>query len=219
MFAKMPYDALRDLAPITEMVTTGSLLVVHRSVPAAIVRDLIGLAKTKPGQLVIGSSGSGTQPHLAAELFKMMAKVDMPQVLFKGAGHAVISLITGEVAVQFPNPPIVIEYVKIGKVRALAVTTSKRMPALPELPTIAEAARPGYEAAQWFGILARAGTPRPVIERLNQETNRILNLPEMKDRLFTIGMDVRGTTPEEFASRISSETKKWATVIKNAGIT
>jgi tripartite-type tricarboxylate transporter receptor subunit TctC len=112
----------------------------------------------------------------------------------------------------------VLEHVKIGKVRALAVTTSKRMPALPNLPTVAEAALPGYEAAHWFGILARAGTPRPIIERLNQETNRILNLPEMKDRLFTIGMDVRGTTPEEFAKRISSETKKWATVIKNARI-
>jgi tripartite-type tricarboxylate transporter receptor subunit TctC len=218
MFAKVPYDALRDLAPITEMVTTGSLLVVHRSVPAHTVRDLIALAKSKPGQLVIGSSGSGTQPHLAAELFKMLAKVDMPQVLFKGAGHAVISLITGEVAVQFPNPPTVIEHIKSGKVRALGVTTAKRMRSMPDVPTIAEAALPGYEAAQWFGILARAGTPRPVIERLNQETNRILNLPEMKDRLFNIGMDVRGTTPEEFAQRVASETKKWAIVIKNAGL-
>jgi tripartite-type tricarboxylate transporter receptor subunit TctC len=218
MFPKMPYDALRDLAPITEMVTTGSLLVVHRSIPAQSVRDLIAIAKSRPGQLVIGSSGSGTQPHLAGELFKIMAKVDMPQVLYKGAGHAVISLITGEVAVQFPNPPTVIEHVKSGRVRALAVTTAKRMRAMPELPTIAEAALPGYEAAQWFGILARAGTPRAVIERLNQETNRVLNAPDMKERLLALGMDVHATTPEEFATRISSETQKWANVIKTAGI-
>jgi tripartite-type tricarboxylate transporter receptor subunit TctC len=218
MFPKLPYDALRDLAPITEMVTTGSLLVVHRSVPAHSVRELIALARAKPGEVVIGSSGSGTQPHLAAELFKIMAKVEMPQVLFKGAGHAVISLLTGEVGVQFPNPPTVIEHVKSGKVRAIAVTTSKRMPAMPDLPTIAEAALPGYEAAQWFGILARAGTPRPILERLNLETNRILNMPEMKERLLTLGMDVRGTTPEEFSGRISSETQKWAKVIKTAGI-
>ncbi|MGZ5224722.1 MAG: tripartite tricarboxylate transporter substrate-binding protein [Burkholderiales bacterium] len=111
-----------------------------------------------------------------------------------------------------------IEYVKSGKVRALAVTTSKRMPAMPDLPTIAEAALPGYEAAQWFGILARAGTPRPILERLNLETNRILNTSEMKERLLTLGMDVRSTTPEEFSSRISAETQKWAKVIKTAGI-
>jgi tripartite-type tricarboxylate transporter receptor subunit TctC len=218
MFPKLPYDALRDLAPITEMVMTGSLLVVHSSIPAHSVRELIALARAKPGEVVIGSSGSGTQPHLAAELFKIMAKVEMPQVLFKGAGHVVISLLTGEVRVQFPNPPTVIEHVKSGKVRAIAVTTSKRMPAMPDLPTIAEAALPGYEAAQWFGILARAGTPRRILERLNLETNRILNMPEMKERLLTLGMDVRGTTPEEFSGRISSETQKWAKVIKTAGI-
>jgi tripartite-type tricarboxylate transporter receptor subunit TctC len=200
------------------MMTTGSVLVVHRSVPATTVRGLRTPAKAKPGQLIIGSSGSGTQPHLAGELFKIMANVDMAQVLYKGASHAAISLLSGEVAVQFPNPPTVIEHIKSGKLRALGVTTSKRMPAMPDVPTIGEAALPGYEAAQWFGILVRAGTPRPIIDRLNQETNRVLNMPDMRERLFAVGMDVRGTTPEEFANRITTETQKWAKVIKTSGI-
>ena len=217
MMAKLPYDALRDLAPISEIVTTGSVLVLHPSVPAKTVKELIALAKARPGQLVIGSSGLGTQPHLAAELFKYMTRVDMPQVLYKGAGQAVISLLSGEVAVQFPNVPTVLQYIKAARLRALGVTTLNRIPILPDVPPIA-ATLPGYEASQFFGVLTRAGTPRPIIERLNQEIVRALRAPEMKERLIAEGTEVIASTPEEFASLIKAETEKWARVIKAAGI-
>jgi len=217
MFARMPYDALRDLAPISEIVRTGSILVLHPSVPAKTVQELIALARAKPGMLVIGSSGSGTQPHLAAELFKVMAHVDMQQVLYKGAGQAVISLLAGEVGLQFPNAPTILQYVKAGRVRALGVTTAARMQSLPEIPAIAETL-PGYEASQFFGVLAPAGTPRGIVERLNQEINRALGAPEMKERLIAEGAEVVGSTPEQFFATIKSETEKWARVIRAAGI-
>ncbi|TSA41494.1 MAG: tripartite tricarboxylate transporter substrate binding protein [Betaproteobacteria bacterium] len=217
MFKKLPYDALRDLAPIAEIATTGSVLTLHPSVPAKTVTALIALAKAKPGHLVIGSAGLGTQPHLSAELFKIMAGVDMPQVLYKGSGPAVISLLAGEISLQFPNPPTVVAYIKVGRLRAPGVTTSTRIQALPEVPPIAETL-PGYEAAQFFGILARAGTPRPIIERLNQEINRALGTPELKERMSADGLTAGGGTPDEFAARIKAETEKWAQVIKTSGI-
>ncbi len=217
MFKKLPYDALRDLAPIAEIATTGSVLTLHPSVPARTVTALIALAKAKPGHLVVGSAGLGTQPHLSGELFKIMAGVDMPQVLYKGSGHAVISLLAGEISLQFPNPPTVVAYIKVGRLRALGVTTSTRIQALPEVPPIAETL-PGYEAVQFFGILARAGTPRPVIDRLNQEINRALATPELKERMSADGLTAGGGTPDEFAARIKSETVKWAQVIKTSGI-
>ena len=142
----------------------------------------------------------------------------MPQVLYKGASHAVVSLLSGEVTVQFPNPPTVLPHIKIGKLRALGVTTLNRIQVLPDVPPIAEAGLPGYEAAQWFGILARAGTPRVIIDRLNQQLNRALSTPEIKDRMLVEGIEAGTSTPEAFANRIKSETEKWAKVIKTAGI-
>ena len=218
MHSKMPYEALRDFAPICEMVGSGSVLVVHPSVPAKTVRELITFASANPGRLVVGSPGQGTQPHLAGALFNIMAKVDMPQVQYKGASAAALSLLTGEIAVQFSSFATLGEYIKVGKARPLGVSTHKRFTSLPDVPTIAEAALPGYESSQWFGVLARAGTPRAIVDRLNQETNRFLTLPDVKERLVALAYEIRGSTPEEFSNLLKLETEKWAKVIKTAGI-
>jgi tripartite-type tricarboxylate transporter receptor subunit TctC len=218
MFKKLPYDTMRDFAPISILMVAPFVLTVHPSVPAKTVKELIALAKAKPGRLVIGSAGLGTSPHLAGELFKMMAGVDMPQVLFKGSGPGLISLLSGEISVLFPSTIGVIAYTKAGKLRALGVTSPGRVQAMPEVPSIAEAALPGYEAVQWYGVLTRSGTPRPIIDRLNHEMNRVMRAPEMKERLNAEGAEAAGNTPEEFATLIQTETDKWAKVIKQAGI-
>jgi tripartite-type tricarboxylate transporter receptor subunit TctC len=218
MYAKMPYDALRDFAPICEMVGSGSVLVVHPSVPVKTVRELISFAKANPGRLIVGSPGQGTQPHLAGALFNIMAKVDMPQVQYKGASAAALSLLTGEISVEFASYTTLGEYIKIGKARPLGVSTHKRLAALPNVPTIAEAALPGYESSQFFGVLTRAGTPRAIVERLNEETNRFLNMPDVRERLLALSYEIRGGTPEAFANLLKAETEKWAKVIKTAGI-
>jgi tripartite-type tricarboxylate transporter receptor subunit TctC len=155
---------------------------------------------------------------LSAELFKVMGGVDMPQVLYKGSGQSMIGLLSGEIAIAFPTMPTVIQYVKDGRLRALGVTTLKRAEALPNVPSISEAGLPGYESTQWFGILAPAATPRPIIDRLNQEIVRVLQNREMKDRINMEGGEVVGSSPEDFAKHIKSETEKWAKVIKAAGI-
>ena len=218
MISKMPYDALRDFAPISRVAVNPNVLTVHPSVPAKTVKELIALAKAKPGSLIIGSPGIGTVPHVAAELFKFMAGVDMIQVIYKGAGQGIVSLLSGEIALMFPAPPTAMPYIKSGRLRPLGVTTTTRIQALPDVPSIAEAGLPGYESTQWFGLLAAAGTPRPVIDRLYQEISRALRAPGMKERLTAQGMEVAGSTPEEFTSLIKSETEKWAKVIKAAGI-
>jgi tripartite-type tricarboxylate transporter receptor subunit TctC len=194
------------------------VLVVHPSVPVKTIRELIAFAKANPGRLIMGSPGQGTQPHLAGALFNIMAKTDMPQVQYKGASAAALSLLTGEISVQFSSYATLGEYIKIGKARPLGVSTHKRFTALPNVPTIAEAALPGYESSQFFGVLARAGTPPAIIDRLNQETNRFLKMPDMQERLIGLSYEIRGGTPEEFAKLLRSETEKWAKVIKAAGI-
>jgi tripartite-type tricarboxylate transporter receptor subunit TctC len=218
MFRKMPYEALRDLAPITQIVDGPNVLVVHPSVPARSVKHLIALAKAKPDGLVIGSPGQGTSPHLSAELFNVMAGVKMVQVQYKGAGVALVGLISGEVGVMFPTTPTAMSSIKAGRIIPLGVTTAKRVQALPQVPSIAEAGLPGYESTQWFGILAPAGTPRPIIDRLNQEIVRIMQAPAMRERLTGEGMEVVAGTPEAFASHIKAETEKWAKVIKAMGL-
>lgn len=216
IFAKMPYNALRDLAPITQIVDGPNVLTVHPSVPARSVKQLIALAKSKPDSLVIGSPGQGTSPHLSAELFNAMAGVKMVQVQYKGAGQGMIGLLSGEVALMFPTTPTAMPSIKAGRLRPLGVTTAKRTQALPDVPSIAEAGVPGYESTQWFGILAPVGTPRPIIDRLNQEIVRIMQ--SLKERLTGDGMDVVTGTPEAFAAHIKAETEKWAKVIKAMGL-
>ncbi len=216
MFRKMPYEAMRDLAPITQIVDGPNVLVVHPSVPARSVKQLIALAKAKPDGLVIGSPGQGTSPHLSAELFNGMAGVKMTQVQYKGAGVALIGLVSGEVGVMFPTTPTAMSSIKAKRIVPLGVTTTKRIQALPDVPSIAEAGLPGYESTQWFGILAPAGTPRPIIDRLNQEIVRIMQ--SLKERLSGEGMEVVAGTPEQFAAHIKAETEKWARVIKSMGL-
>lgn len=218
MYSKLPFNAMRDLAPITQLVSAANVLAVHPSVPAKTVKELIALARAKPGNLVAGSAGVGTSPHLSAELFKAMAKLDMVIVPYKGSGQGMVSLLAGEIALMFPTLPSAIQYIKAGKLRALGVTTTNRAAVLPDVPAIADAGLPGYEATQWFGILAPAGTPRTIIERLHQEITRALRAPDVKDRMTAEGTEVVGSTPEEFASHIKLETEKWARVIKAAGI-
>ena len=218
IFPKIPYNALRDLAPITQIVDGPNVMTVHPSVPAKSVKQLIALAKSRPEGLIIGSPGQGTSPHLSAELFNSMAGVKIAQVQYKGAGMAVVGLLAGEVSVMFPTTPTVIGYLKTGRLRALGVTTAKRTQALPDVPSISEAGLPGYESTQWFGILAPAATPRPIIDRLNQEIVRIMQSPAMKQRLTNDGMEVVAGTPEQFGAHIKAETEKWAKVVKAIGL-
>jgi len=218
MYAKLPYDALRDFAPISQSVSACNILILHPSVPAKTVVELIALARVKPGSLTFGSAGMGTNPHLSGELFKSLARIDMVHVPFKGSGQSIISQLAGEIAANFPSVPTAMPYVKVGRLRGIGVTTLKRVEVLPDVPSIAEAGLPGYEATQWFGLLAPAGTPRPIIDRLYQESSRALRSADMKERMTAEGLEVVGGTPEEFASYIRSETEKWTQVIKAAGI-
>jgi tripartite-type tricarboxylate transporter receptor subunit TctC len=218
MISKLPYDAVRDFAPVSLVVDAAQIMAVNPSVPAKNVKELIALAKAKPGTLMFGSPGVGTSPHLTAELFKLTAGVDMPQVPFKGSGMAFVSLISGEVSVAFSTVLSALPHVKSGKIRALGVTTLKRVAVVPDVPTIAESGLPGFESSQWFGILAPARTPRPIVDRLYQALLRVSSSPEVKERLTSEGVDVVNRKPDEFAVVIKRELAQWAKVIKAAGI-
>jgi tripartite-type tricarboxylate transporter receptor subunit TctC len=218
MYTTMRYDAFRYLAPISQAVTVPNVLVVHPSIPARSVKELIGLARSRPGQLAAGSAGTGTNPHLSLELFRSLANIDVVHVPYKGSGQSIVGLISGEIALNFISVPTAVPHLRTGKARALGVTTSKRSEALPDLPTIAEAGLRGYEATQWFGVLAPAGTPRPIIERLHRNVAAALRAPDMKQQLAAEGAEVVAGTPEEFSAYLRSETEKWARVIKAAGI-
>jgi tripartite-type tricarboxylate transporter receptor subunit TctC len=218
MYANVRYDALKDFAPISQAVTLPNVLVVHPSVPARSVKELIAVGKTRRAQIVSGSAGTGTSPHLSLELFRTMAGIDVVHVPYKGSGQAIIGLISGEIAVLFPALPTAMPHLKTGKARALGVTTAARSQAMPDLPSISEAGLRGYEATQWFGVLAPAGTPRGIIDRLHQEVVTALRSAEVKQSLASEGAEVVASTPEQFAAYIRSETEKWAKVIKTAGI-
>ena len=218
MIQKLPYDTARDFTPIALLVDASQILSVHPSVAARTTKDLIALAKAKPGTLTFASPGIGTSPHLTAELFKLKAGVDIPQVLFKGFGLAVISLISGEVQVSFSTVLSVQPHVKSGKLRALGVSTAKRVQILPEVPTISESGLPGFATSQWFGILGPARLPRPIVDRLYDSLARATSTPEMKERFAAQGVEVVNGKPDEFAAVIKRELKQWAEVIKAAGI-
>jgi tripartite-type tricarboxylate transporter receptor subunit TctC len=218
MYAKLPYDTLRDLAPITQLADAPSVLTVHPSVPATSVKQLIALAKARPGLLTGGTAGIGSGPHLSLELFKSMAKVDVVFAHYKGLGQGMVSLLSGEIALMTPTALTVIQHLRNGKLRALGVTTLKRAAVLPEVPTIAESGLPGYDAPQWYGLLTTAGTPAPVIDRLHRETARVLAQADMKQRLEADGTRVVAGTPGEFARYLKNEIDKWAGVIRSAGI-
>jgi tripartite-type tricarboxylate transporter receptor subunit TctC len=211
------YDTLRDLAPITQSVTVTSILVVHPSVPAKSVRELLALAKKQAGKLNYASSGNGTVTHLAGELLKLMGKVDIAHVPYKGGAPALVALVSGEVDMSYENSLIITPHIKSGKVKGLAVTGAKRSALLPELPTIAETL-PGYSASGWYGLLAPAATPKPVIARLNAEAVKALRAPDVVEKLSGQGAEPVGSTPEEFAAFIRSEIDKWAKLVKAANM-
>ena len=210
------YDTLRDFAPITQAVTVTNLLVVHPTVPAKSVKDLLAIARAKPGRLNYASSGNGTVTHLAGELFKLMGKVDIVHVPFKGGAPALTALISGEVDMSYENSLVVTPHVRAGKVKALAVTGTKRSQLMPELPTISESGLPGYNASGWYGLFAPAATPKQIIARLNTEAVKALRTPEVVRTLSSQGAEPVGNTPEEFGAFVKSEIDKWANLVKLA---
>jgi tripartite-type tricarboxylate transporter receptor subunit TctC len=218
MYKKVPYDALKDFAPISQVVALPNVLVTHPSLPVKSVRELIAFAKARPGQINFASAGVGTNPHLSMELFLSMAGLKMIHVPYKGSGQGVIDLLAGHVTVMTPSILTALGFVKNKRLRALGVTSAKRAGGAPEIATLAEAGVPGYEAVQWFGVLAPAGTPRPIITRLHNEVVRTLQSAEIKQRLVSDGADPVGNAPDEFAAFLRSETAKWAKVVKDIGI-
>jgi len=217
LYKKLPYDAVRDFAPVTLLVSGPGLLVVHPSVPARTVKELIALARSKPGQLFYASAGSGTPPHLAAELFKTMARVDIVHVPYKGNTPAFVDLLSGQVSLSFPTIPSALPHVKSGKLRVLAVTSAQRSKTVPDIPTIAESGLPGYEASSWYGVLAPAGTAGAVVGKLQKEIAKVLRDPHVRDKLLGQGLDPVGNSPAEFAAMIKSEIGKWAKVVQASG--
>lgn len=217
LYSKLPYDHIKDFAPVILVARVPNVLEVNPGVPVYTVSDLIKLAKEKPGQINFASSGSGTSIHLSGELFKTMTGVDMVHVPYKGSAPALADMIGGQVQVMFDNLPSSLQQIKAGKLRAIAVTSSERAVALPNIPTIAESGVPGFEATSWFGVLAPAGTPPAIINRLNAEIDKWLQSPEGKEKLLAQGASAAGGTPEQFAAYIRSETDKWAKVIKTSG--
>ena len=217
IYPKIPFDATRDLAPISQLSTSALIAVVHPSVPAKSIRDLIALAKARKGELVYASSGTGSAPHLAVELFTAMTGTQMVHVPHKGAAPATIDLLAGNVAVMFNNLISAVPNVQAGRLRALAVTGSARTPALPQLPTIAEAGVPGYEASTWYAMFAPAGTPPHIVERLHRDVAATVKSAEIRKQLAAVGIDPVGGTPADLAKYLQSEMVKWAKVAKASG--
>ncbi len=216
--AKLPYDPVKDFAPITLIASAPLIVVVHPSLPVKSIAELIQYAKTRPGQLNFASSGTGSIAHLAPEMFKAMAKIEMTHVPYKGTGPALVDLLGGQVQLMMNSAVSMLAQVKSGKLRALAATGAKRLAALPELPTVAESGLSGYDVASWYGLLAPAQTPRAIIDKLNHEVVAIMRTTELRDRLAAEGAEAVGNTPEEFATYIKRELTRWAAVIKSAGI-
>ena len=218
LYGKVPYDPVKDYAPITLLGSGGYILVVHPSLPAKSVKELIALARARPGQIAYSSSGNGSGGHLAAELLNSMAGIKMLHVPYKGGGPALMDLIAGQVQVLFSTQLASWPHIQSGRIRALAVSTAKRPASLPDLPTIAEAALPGYDSGVWYGVLAPAGTPRDIIARLNSEVVRVLKQPDYRNLLVNNTIDPIGSTPEQLGQYIRSELVKWAKVVKEAGV-
>ncbi len=216
--ARLPYDPLRDFAPITLVSSMPYVLLVHPSLPVKSVQELIALARAKPGQLNFGSPGNGTTTHLATELFKMLAKVDVLHVPYKGVAPALADLLAGQVQFMSGDLSTVLPQVKAGRLRALAVTGERRSPNVPELPTIAESGVPGYAASGWFGVLAPAATPRSIITRLNAVIVKGLMNADTRERLVALGGEVVANTPTEFASYLRDDLAKWSKLIKTIGL-
>ena len=217
LYASIPYDPVRDFAPVTQLATTPNILVVHPSIPASNVRELIAYAKSNPGRLNFGSGSTGSAGHLAGELFKSMAGVEMTHVPYKGAAPAMQDLVGGQIQLMFDNLASALGQVRAGKVKGLAVTTAKRTSLAPDLPAIAESGLPGFDISTWFGIFVPAGTPRDVVDRLHAEFTRALAAPDVREKILNLGAEPVGNRPEEFAAYIRQEAEKYARVIKASG--
>jgi len=218
IYAKLPYDAVKDFAPISNVADTAFVLVVHPSLAAKTVTELIALAKTKPGQLAYASWGRGSANHLGTELFMMMTQVNFLHVPYKGSGAAMPDVLAGNVQMTFDTIASAVPQIRAGRLRPLGVTSRKRSGAIPDVATIAEAGVSGFEAGSWFGFLAPARTPREIVMKLHGEIVRALSLPEIQERLATLGLDPVGNTPEEFSEQIRSDLAKWKRVVQSAGI-
>ena len=215
---KLGYDPVKDFTPVSQVTAYPNMLVVHNAVPAKSVKELVALAKAQPGAVMFASGGSGSSPHMTAELFKSVAGLDIRHIPYKGVVVAIPDLLGGRVTMMFSPIAIVLPLVREAKLRALAVTSLRRSPAAPELPTIAESGYPGFDFTAWYGLLAPAKTPPTIVRRLHLETVKVLALPDLRASLADLGLEPIGNSPEEFAAVIKSEIPKWAKVIKEAGI-
>jgi tripartite-type tricarboxylate transporter receptor subunit TctC len=216
LYAKMPYDMVRDFTPVSLVASAPNLLVVNNNLPVKTVGDLISYMKANPDKLSFGSPGVGTSVHVSGELFKSMTGTTMTHVPYKGRQFAIPDLVGGSIQLMFDNMPSALPMAREGKIRAVAVTTLKRSPSAPEIPTVAETI-PGFEAVTWFAMFAPAGTPRPAIDRLHQEVLRVYRLPEVQERLRTLGLDAQLSTPEQLATYQAAEISKWSDVVRKSG--
>ena len=217
LYAKMPFDPNKDLVPVAPLVSLNNVLVLHPSVPAKSVKEVIALAKSQPGKWTYASSGNGTSIHMSGAMFTQMTGVDMLHIPYKGSGPAVTDLLGGQVHMMFDNIPSSLPHIKSGKLHAIATTGAKRDPALPGLPTVAEAGVPGYESGVWFGISVPAGTPREVINRLNAAVVQTTKAPEFIKRMTDLGYNITPGTPEDMASMLKAELARWAPIVKASG--
>jgi tripartite-type tricarboxylate transporter receptor subunit TctC len=217
LFRKVPYK-LADFSPVSNVAESPNVLAVHPSVPAKNVKELIALLRSRPGQINYGSGGVGGSTHLAAELFKLLAKVDVTHIPYKGGGPAVTDLLGGQISMIFGNLPAVLPHVKSGRINVLAIASAKRSPTMPDLPTMDEAGVRGFEASTWAGLLMPAGTPQPIIDRFYADLQKIYAQPDMKQRMATGGFEAIGSSPKEFAAYLELEVARWEKVIREAGI-
>ncbi len=215
---KLPYDSVKDFAPISLVGSTPLIVVVHPALPVTTISELVTTAKSRPDPLLFASAGTGNVPHLATELFMIMARVKLVHVPYKGSSQGINDLIAGRVSLAFSTAPAVLSQIKAGRLRAIAITSGTRSSLMRELPTVAESGLPGYEAGSWYGVLASGGTPRHIVLRLNAAIVKTLDTPQVRERLGTQGVDPMSNTPEQFAVYLQSEIAKWAKVIKAAGI-
>jgi tripartite-type tricarboxylate transporter receptor subunit TctC len=218
LYPRLPYDPVKDFAPISLVAIGPNLLVVHPSVPVKTVKDLVALAKANPGALHYASPGAGTVQHLAAELFKLQAKVDMLHVPYKGSGQSIVDLVAGHVHLNFDSVPPVISHVRAGKLRAVAVTSEKRFSLLPDIPTVTEGGVPGFDMSTWWGLVAPGAVSKDVVSRLHGETVKVLRQADVKEKISFVGAETVGNSPEEFAAFIRSERTKYARIVKDAKI-
>jgi tripartite-type tricarboxylate transporter receptor subunit TctC len=218
LLKNMPYDTVKDFAPVVWAAVSPNVLVVNPSLPVKSVAELVALAKAKPNSLSYASTGNGSSNHISMELFKSLAGVEIVHIPYKGSGPAVTDLLGGQVQLMFDNAPNVMPQVKAGKLRALGMSSAKRSSFAPDIPTVAESGVPGYEVAVWFGLVAPAGTPREIVQKLNAEAMRILAMPDVRERFLSQGVEPVGSTPEQFGEHIKSQMTKWAKVVQDAGV-